>query len=64
MFDLQNYFDKHGVFISVMYSAPLLCVAMFTLLNALRAASSLLVSVKRREIRAAQRKKSKEAKAQ
>ena len=33
----QNYFDKRGVFISVMYSAPLLCASMFLLLNALRA---------------------------
>ena len=55
----QNYFDKRGVFISVMYSAPLLCCAMFLLLNALRLTSSLLIQVKRREIRASQRKKAK-----
>ena len=59
----QNYFDKRGVFISVMYSLPMLCAAMFVLLNALRAASSLLIQVKRKELRAAQRRKAKEAKA-
>ena len=48
----QNYFDKRGVFISVMFSAPLLCLAMFILLNALRSASKLLIEVKRKELRA------------
>ena len=51
-FARQNYFDKRGVFISVMYSAPLLCAAMFLLLNALRSASKLLIQVKRQELRA------------
>ena len=60
----QNYFDKRGVFISVMYSAPLLCASMFLLLNALRATSSLLIKVKRKEIRSAQKRKAKEAKAE
>ena len=55
----QNYFDRRGVFISIMYSAPLLCAAMFILLNALRTASRLLVQVKRRELRANARQKAK-----
>ena len=59
-FASQNYFDRRGVFISVMFSAPLLCAAMLVLLNALRAAGSLLIQVKRREIRAAHRRKAKE----
>ena len=58
----QNYFDKRGVFISVMYSAPMLALALLVLLNALRHTSSLLIKVKRQELRANQRKKAKEAK--
>jgi TRAP-type uncharacterized transport system fused permease subunit len=53
----QNYFDKRGVFVSIMFSAPLLGVAMFVLLNALRSASRLLIQVKRRELRAKARQK-------
>lgn len=61
----QDYFDKRGVFVSVMFSANLLIVALFVLINALRTASSLLVKVKRKEIRAnARAKKAQEAKAQ
>ena len=60
-FARQNYFDRRGVFISVMFSAPMLCAAMLVLLNALRSAGSLLIQVKRREIRAAQRKKKAKA---
>ena len=39
-FAMQNYFDERGVFVSVMLSAPLLCVAFFILLNALRGAAT------------------------
>ena len=39
-FAAQNYFDERGVFVSVMLSAPLLCVAFFILLNALRGAAT------------------------
>lgn len=60
----QNYFDKHGVFISVLFSAPLLACAMFVLLNALRSASRLLIQVKRKELRAEARRKRREEKKQ
>ena len=60
----QDYFDKRGVFVSVMLSANLLVVALFVLLNALRTASSLLVKVKRKELQANAKAKAKEAKAQ
>ena len=58
-FARQNYFDKRGVFVSVMYSAPLLAAALLVLLNALRAASSLLVQVKKKELQAKRRKEKK-----
>ena len=58
-FATQNYFDKRGVFISVMFSTPLLACSMFVLLNALRSASSLLIAVKRKELKAEMRRKKK-----
>ena len=54
----QNYFDERGVFISVMFSTPLLCAAFFVLLNALLSASQLLIKVKRKEL---QSKRSRQA---
>ena len=56
----QNYFDKNGVFISVMFSAPLLLLSFFILLNALRSASKLLIVVKRKQIASERRQKKKE----
>ena len=56
----QNYFDKRGVFISVMYSMPLLCLAFFVLISGLRNAGKLLVKVKRKELRQKQKEKQKE----
>ena len=50
-FSTQNYFDSHGFFISVMFSGPLLLLAMFQMVNFLIIASNLLVEVKREEIK-------------
>ena len=58
----QNHFDKQGVFISVLFSAPLLACTLFMLLNALRSASSLLIKVKRKELRAVARTRREEKK--
>lgn len=51
----QNYFDKHGVFLSVMWSAPLLGDAFLIIFFALRSTARLLVQVKRAELRNARR---------
>lgn len=47
----QNYFDKHGVFMSVLWSAPLLGDAFLLVYFALRSSAALLVQVKRAELR-------------
>ncbi|KAJ1632367.1 transmembrane protein 18-domain-containing protein [Pavlovales sp. CCMP2436] len=47
----QNYFDKHGVFMSVLWSAPLLGDAFLVIVLALRSTANLLVTVKRLELR-------------
>ena len=61
-FATQNYFDKNGVFVSVVFSGPMLAASMFLLLNALRSASSLLVEVKREELKHTARKRKAAAK--
>ena len=58
-FTKQNYFDKHGVFMSVVFSVPLLIVLGFQLFSALFGASTLLVKVKRAEFAQGQKKKKK-----
>lgn len=50
-FATQNYFDERGIFISIMMSAPLLFMAFFMLISYLREASSLLVKVKKQELK-------------
>uniref|UniRef100_A0A7S0HWS5 Transmembrane protein 18 n=1 Tax=Hanusia phi TaxID=3032 RepID=A0A7S0HWS5_9CRYP len=49
-FSTQNYFDKHGVFLSVVWSTPLLLIGAYMVIQTLIASASLLVQVKRREI--------------
>ena len=58
----QNYFDKHGVFVSLVFCAPLLAAAFVILINALRATSRLLIEVKKRELKSKAAKKKKEKK--
>jgi hypothetical protein len=48
-FATQNYFDKHGVFMGVVFSAPLLAILTIQLLVTLSEASELVVKVKRHE---------------
>jgi len=54
-FATQNYFDKSGIFISIMISAPLLLMAFYMLISYLREAAGLLVKVKKQELRAKKR---------
>lgn len=50
-FSKQDYFDSHGIFVGVMFSGPLLLLALFQMVNFLVIASNLLVEVKRNELR-------------
>lgn len=54
-FATQNYFDKSGIFISIMISTPLLLMAFYMLISYLREAAGLLVKVKKQELRAKKR---------
>ena len=53
----QNYFDRNGIFASVLFSGPLLLLGMFLLLNMILESSRLLVKVKQAELRAHARTK-------
>ncbi|XP_052188735.1 uncharacterized protein LOC127799064 [Diospyros lotus] len=47
----QNYFDTHGLFLSVLWSGPLLVIAMIILVNILFSLCYLIVRWKRAELR-------------
>lgn len=47
----QNYFDAHGVFVSVLWSGPLLVIAVIILVNTLFSTCQLMVRWKRAELR-------------
>eukprot|EP00277_Geminigera_cryophila_P042963 CAMPEP_0173081578 /NCGR_PEP_ID=MMETSP1102-20130122/17368_1 /TAXON_ID=49646 /ORGANISM="Geminigera sp., Strain Caron Lab Isolate" /LENGTH=238 /DNA_ID=CAMNT_0013956209 /DNA_START=18 /DNA_END=735 /DNA_ORIENTATION=- len=50
-FATQNYFDTHGVFMSTLWSTPLLLIGVVMLFQSLYTSSSLLIQVKRRQLR-------------
>ncbi|VEU36692.1 unnamed protein product [Pseudo-nitzschia multistriata] len=58
-FATQDYFDKKGIFVGIMLCAPLLLDSLMMLLFFMKEASTLLVQVKRNEIKQKQKKKSK-----
>lgn len=60
IFATQNYFDKGGVFVGIMFCGPLLVDCFMMLYLFLREASQLLIEVKTHEIK---KKRAKEAKA-
>ena len=61
LFASQQYFDKHGVFVSVMLSVNLLLAAFFILGNALRASVAMLIEVKKKECKHEAKRKAKAA---
>ncbi|MED6132535.1 hypothetical protein PIB30_019863 [Stylosanthes scabra] len=50
-FSSQNYFDPNGLFMSVLWSGPLLVIAMIILINTLFSLCYLIVRWKRAELR-------------
>ncbi|KAJ8445162.1 hypothetical protein Cgig2_029534 [Carnegiea gigantea] len=50
-FATQNYFDPHGLFLSVLWSGPLLIISMLILVNTLFSLCHLIVRWKRAELR-------------
>ncbi|RYR08191.1 hypothetical protein Ahy_B05g075761 [Arachis hypogaea] len=50
-FSSQNYFDPNGLFMSVLWSGPLLIIAMIILINTLFSLCYLIVRWKRAELR-------------
>uniref|UniRef100_A0A2P2JKI0 Transmembrane protein 18 n=1 Tax=Rhizophora mucronata TaxID=61149 RepID=A0A2P2JKI0_RHIMU len=50
-FASQNYFDRHGLFLSLLWSGPLLVIAMIILINTLFSLCYLIVRWKRAELR-------------
>lgn len=51
----QNYFDKRGVFVSIMLCGPLLLDSFVMLISFVLEASNLLVQVKQAELRSKRR---------
>lgn len=47
----QNYFDAHGLFLSVLWSGPLLVIAIIILVNTLFSLCYLIVRWKRAELK-------------
>ncbi|ONK73602.1 uncharacterized protein A4U43_C04F33340 [Asparagus officinalis] len=50
-FASQNYFDPHGLFISVLWSGPLLLISVVIVVNALFTLCQLIVKWKKAELR-------------
>lgn len=57
-FATQDYFDKRGIFIGIMLAAPLLIDSLMMLLFFMSEASSLLIEVKRNELKGKNKKAS------
>eukprot|EP00232_Nephroselmis_pyriformis_P030670 CAMPEP_0182863812 /NCGR_PEP_ID=MMETSP0034_2-20130328/6850_1 /TAXON_ID=156128 /ORGANISM="Nephroselmis pyriformis, Strain CCMP717" /LENGTH=171 /DNA_ID=CAMNT_0024996051 /DNA_START=58 /DNA_END=569 /DNA_ORIENTATION=- len=62
-FSTQNYFDKHGLFLSVIYSGPLMFATIAVLVLSLVNTTRMLIVVKRAELKSRARKRAQEEKA-
>lgn len=62
LFATQNYFDAEGFFAVVVYAAPLLLCQLIIVVQTLVSVSSLLITVKRAELRQKSREQEKEQK--
>lgn len=62
VFATQNYFDRRGIFVSIMLCAPLLLDSLIMMILYLREASQLLVEVKAAQIKRKQKSSSKKEK--
>jgi hypothetical protein len=60
-FCTQNYFDRKGIFVGVMFCGPLLLDCLMMLLFFVREAGQLLVQVKRTEFRKQRESQNKKA---
>ena len=58
-FASQNYFDKNGIFVGVMWAGPLLVNGFIATANLVVIAGNMLVAVKRNELQSKARKKKK-----
>ncbi|EYU23944.1 hypothetical protein ABFS82_14G317200 [Erythranthe guttata] len=47
----QNYFDSHGIFLSILWSGPLLVIAIIILVNTLFSMCHLMVRWKKAELK-------------
>eukprot|EP00271_Cylindrocystis_brebissonii_P020411 TRINITY_DN6740_c0_g1_i1.p1 TRINITY_DN6740_c0_g1~~TRINITY_DN6740_c0_g1_i1.p1 ORF type:complete len:170 (-),score=43.73 TRINITY_DN6740_c0_g1_i1:125-634(-) len=47
----QNYFDKHGIFTSTLWSGPLIILSLVVLVNLLVALATMMVKWKRAELK-------------
>lgn len=61
-FARQDYFDRQGLFMTMLVCLPLVLVSLFVLLNGMVLVSGLLVDVKRLQAQRAQRAKAREDK--
>ena len=50
-FSTQDYFDEKGLFISVVFSGPLLCILIVVLVNFLFIMTGVMIKVKRAELK-------------
>eukprot|EP01036_Dinobryon_divergens_P034019 gene34019-43952_t len=50
-FATQNYFDQYGVFVGIVFCAPLLLLLLFQLVNFLTLTSSALIKAKRLQLK-------------